>query len=313
MPDLKREQLLGYPQPLVGNERHHGRGVWVLVPGGWIGLQPDGLDGRSRRGRVVAGRLGRRWHLACRSPPAQHTKGCVGRDSIEPGAQARASLEMLKAAPRRHQGLFGACPRRPERSPASGSSGPAVLAGTARPAARTRPGLLSGLATAPSLPLLRESRGDGLKRSHADVDATPYRNSSASDEFRTRSASAQSQSHQGDQMADFTIKRTDDIETIFDGIVHRARASIGATSVGIQVMHFRPAGRATQPQPPQRLGRRERHRPRGDLLRARRLGVGPERVVQLGESSCGRLAAEGAVVAFEVVAPEEAGERGCAL
>jgi hypothetical protein len=42
-------------------------------------------------------------------------------------------------------------------------------------------------------------------------------------------------------MADFTIKRTDDMETIFDGIVHRARASLEATSVGMQVMHF-PAG-----------------------------------------------------------------------
>jgi hypothetical protein len=42
------------------------------------------------------------------------------------------------------------------------------------------------------------------------------------------------------EMADFTIKRTDEMETIFDGIVHRARASIGATSVGMQVMHFPP-------------------------------------------------------------------------
>ena len=41
-------------------------------------------------------------------------------------------------------------------------------------------------------------------------------------------------------MADFTIKRTDEMETIFDGIVHRARASLGATSVGMQVMHFPP-------------------------------------------------------------------------
>lgn len=39
-------------------------------------------------------------------------------------------------------------------------------------------------------------------------------------------------------MADFTIKRTDDMETILDGIVHRARASLGATSIGMQVMHF---------------------------------------------------------------------------
>jgi quercetin dioxygenase-like cupin family protein len=42
-------------------------------------------------------------------------------------------------------------------------------------------------------------------------------------------------------MADYAIKRTDEMETIFDGIVHRARASLGATSVGMQVMHF-PAG-----------------------------------------------------------------------
>jgi hypothetical protein len=45
----------------------------------------------------------------------------------------------------------------------------------------------------------------------------------------------------GGDMADYTIKRTDDMETIFDGIVHRARASLGATSLGMQVMHF-PAG-----------------------------------------------------------------------
>jgi hypothetical protein len=42
-------------------------------------------------------------------------------------------------------------------------------------------------------------------------------------------------------MADFTIKRVDEMETIFDGIVRRARASLGATSVGMQVMAF-PAG-----------------------------------------------------------------------
>jgi quercetin dioxygenase-like cupin family protein len=41
-------------------------------------------------------------------------------------------------------------------------------------------------------------------------------------------------------MADFTIKRVDEMETIFDGIVHRARASLGATSVGMQVMAFPP-------------------------------------------------------------------------
>src|SRR5262245_50850979 len=41
-------------------------------------------------------------------------------------------------------------------------------------------------------------------------------------------------------MADFTVMRTDEMETIFDGIVHRARAALGATSVGMQVMDFPP-------------------------------------------------------------------------
>jgi quercetin dioxygenase-like cupin family protein len=41
-------------------------------------------------------------------------------------------------------------------------------------------------------------------------------------------------------MADFTIKRVDEMETIFDGIVHRARASLGATAVGMQLMVFPP-------------------------------------------------------------------------
>jgi uncharacterized cupin superfamily protein len=41
-------------------------------------------------------------------------------------------------------------------------------------------------------------------------------------------------------MADFTVKRVDEMEAIFEGIVHRARASLGATSVGMQVMAFPP-------------------------------------------------------------------------
>jgi hypothetical protein len=41
-------------------------------------------------------------------------------------------------------------------------------------------------------------------------------------------------------MGDFTIRRTDEMETIFEGIVHRARASLGATSLGMQVMSFPP-------------------------------------------------------------------------
>jgi hypothetical protein len=42
-------------------------------------------------------------------------------------------------------------------------------------------------------------------------------------------------------MGDFTIRRTDEMETIFGGIVHRARASLGATALGMQMMQF-PAG-----------------------------------------------------------------------
>ena len=41
-------------------------------------------------------------------------------------------------------------------------------------------------------------------------------------------------------MTDFTVKHLDEMETIFDGIVRRARASLGATSVGMQVMAFPP-------------------------------------------------------------------------
>jgi quercetin dioxygenase-like cupin family protein len=41
-------------------------------------------------------------------------------------------------------------------------------------------------------------------------------------------------------MADCTIKRTEAMETIFDGIVHRVRASLGATSLGMQLMDFPP-------------------------------------------------------------------------
>jgi hypothetical protein len=41
-------------------------------------------------------------------------------------------------------------------------------------------------------------------------------------------------------MADYTIKRTDEMEAIFEGIVRRARASLGASSLGMQVMSFPP-------------------------------------------------------------------------
>jgi quercetin dioxygenase-like cupin family protein len=44
----------------------------------------------------------------------------------------------------------------------------------------------------------------------------------------------------GEDVPDFIIKRVDEMETIFDGIVHRARASLGATSLGMQVMAFPP-------------------------------------------------------------------------
>src|SRR5215217_2449600 len=48
-------------------------------------------------------------------------------------------------------------------------------------------------------------------------------------------------------------------------------------------------------------------RPGADLV------VGPERVVQLGEPGCGRLAAESSVSAVMVVGPEPAVERGGAF
>jgi mannose-6-phosphate isomerase-like protein (cupin superfamily) len=48
------------------------------------------------------------------------------------------------------------------------------------------------------------------------------------------------QPQRGADMADYTIKRVDEMETIFDGIVHRARASLDATAVGMQVMAFPP-------------------------------------------------------------------------
>lgn len=41
-------------------------------------------------------------------------------------------------------------------------------------------------------------------------------------------------------MSDYTVMRTEEMESIFDGIVHRARASLRASSVGMQVMHFPP-------------------------------------------------------------------------
>ena len=41
-------------------------------------------------------------------------------------------------------------------------------------------------------------------------------------------------------MGDYTVMRAEEMETIFDGIVHRARASLGASSVGMQVMDFPP-------------------------------------------------------------------------
>jgi quercetin dioxygenase-like cupin family protein len=41
-------------------------------------------------------------------------------------------------------------------------------------------------------------------------------------------------------MADYRIVRMEEMEAIFDGIVHRARATLGATSLGMQVMDFPP-------------------------------------------------------------------------
>jgi AraC-like ligand binding domain len=42
-------------------------------------------------------------------------------------------------------------------------------------------------------------------------------------------------------MADFTVKRIDEMEPIYGGVVRRARASLGASALGMQVMQL-PAG-----------------------------------------------------------------------
>ena len=41
-------------------------------------------------------------------------------------------------------------------------------------------------------------------------------------------------------MGDLTVKRVDEMDAMFEGIVVRARASLGVTSFGMQVMNFPP-------------------------------------------------------------------------
>src|ERR1700736_486428 len=43
-------------------------------------------------------------------------------------------------------------------------------------------------------------------------------------------------------MADYTVKRFDEMEPIFGGFFLRARASLGATSFGMQILNFPPNG-----------------------------------------------------------------------
>lgn len=43
-------------------------------------------------------------------------------------------------------------------------------------------------------------------------------------------------------MADYTVKRFDEMEPIFGGFFLRARASLGLTSFGMQVLNFPPNG-----------------------------------------------------------------------
>jgi mannose-6-phosphate isomerase-like protein (cupin superfamily) len=42
-------------------------------------------------------------------------------------------------------------------------------------------------------------------------------------------------------MADYTVKRFDEMEAILDGVFRRARAELGVTSFGMQLLHM-PAG-----------------------------------------------------------------------
>ena len=48
------------------------------------------------------------------------------------------------------------------------------------------------------------------------------------------------QKPKGDDVGDYAVKRTDEMEPIFEGVVRRARASLGASSLGMQVMDFPP-------------------------------------------------------------------------
>lgn len=43
-------------------------------------------------------------------------------------------------------------------------------------------------------------------------------------------------------MADYTVKRFDDMEPIFGGFFLRARASLGVSSFGMQILNFPPNG-----------------------------------------------------------------------
>jgi hypothetical protein len=43
-----------------------------------------------------------------------------------------------------------------------------------------------------------------------------------------------------DEMGDYTIKRVDEMEAIYDGIVRRARAGLGVSAFGMQVMDLPP-------------------------------------------------------------------------
>jgi quercetin dioxygenase-like cupin family protein len=53
--------------------------------------------------------------------------------------------------------------------------------------------------------------------------------------------SGQRQRAKEDSMGDFTVRRLDEIDSIFDGVVHRARASLGVSAFGMQVMDFPPS------------------------------------------------------------------------
>ena len=93
-------------------------------------------------------------------------------------------------------------------------------------------------------------------------------------------------------MADVTLKAIDEMETLFDGIARRARAELGVTAWGMQVMTLPPSGTGIRITPTAPARRR---RPGGGLHpagRARRRLVADEEAFELRPGVMVRVAPE---------------------